>query len=167
MTDHNGEVYDNIVSFMIQPPSQKLKITVLSETNAKADSKLALIKAFHESPFEPLQDSEYFTIFDVVQDNIGVSALHELAPKKPVQFAIKTDFKKYPQVYSIVKEAVHYSNTSYCKVTKVANPDPTNIIARIKYQFEDLPANMVDKDNFGYFDYNDVVFLVDILVDAK
>ena len=61
---------------------------------------------------------------------------------------------------------MHFSNSSYCKVSKLDTPNTIDgkvVEATLQYEFEDLPINRLKYEDEGYFDYDDVVFTVDII----
>jgi len=152
MQDHNGAWYSNIVSFMVYPKNRQLRITLSDETDAGAPSTLYGLWASNCVLFPSIHE-----IFD--NDNIPATKDVSLAAYSPVIFAIETDFSYMN--WSGIDMVIHVSNSSYCKAIKVETPSDAE--ARIKYSFEDLPITRLWAEPEGSFDYNDVVFFVDVL----
>ncbi len=150
MTDHNGGPYENIVSFMVYPYGRELRVS-MGTSEAAVSSKIY----GHWSDLD-------CCIFDILHGvNQSVSAQYfTLAPLSKVFFWICSDFTSWN-----FGNVMHFSNSSYCKVEKVAtNSIQGRIVeATIQYKFEDLPIDRLRYEDDGYFDYDDVVFTVDII----
>jgi hypothetical protein len=151
MVDNNDDEYENIVSFFVYPNDRRLRITLSEETSADAPSELFI--GFREwfRLFWDIHELELPTSKEVEED---------LSSWTTVLFLLKADFSQWfdGDEASVVRK----SNTSYCKVTTVDPPDDT-VEARLRYSFEDLPITRLANEPSGYFDYNDMIFFVDIL----
>lgn len=86
-----------------------------------------------------------------------------LSALRMATFNIITDYT--PKGYNYKR--IHVSNSSYCKVRKIANnrvlSDGKVSAATLEYSFEDLDCSMRRFEPNALFDYNDVVLTVDIL----
>jgi len=156
MKEHNAaEPYENIVSFVVRPESRTLRISLSPETENGVPSQLfghwisnCLFNIVH-----PIKISDY------VSQDITVS------PCTHVFFWIDSDFRS-----KFGKTVRHYSNSSYCKVEKLSEPNsiPGKIVeATLKYNFEDLPIDKLKEEPSGYFDYDDIVFTVDVIKEVN
>lgn len=154
MKEHNEAVpYENIVSFVVRPNSRTLRISLSSETENGVPSQIyghwisnCLFNIVH-----PIKISDYEPI------DIDVS------PYTHVFFWIDSDFNA--KFGTTVR---HYSNSSYCKVEKLSETNVSEIPgetieATLKYSFEDLPIDKLKEEPDGYFDYDDIVFTVDVI----
>ncbi|HRX49722.1 MAG TPA: hypothetical protein P5120_19515 [Spirochaetota bacterium] len=149
MTDTNGEQYENIVSFLVFPEGRQLRIT-FKDSEATVDSKI----------YGAWLSTCLFNIIHSVS-SAGSYKNFTLSAYSPVYFWINSDFSS--KGFGTV---THYSNSSYCKVTKLATPSSISgkvVEATLQYSFEDLPVDMLRHEDSGYFDYDDVIFTVDII----
>ena len=159
MIDHNGDKYENVVSFMVFPENRKLNVSLnANEIESGALSSLYYIQPYQVLPICHIPEGSTKVFDDIHADNgtfsINLNSFHD------VQFAILTDFTY--QNWDGITKIAHYSNTSYCKVTKEENPND-GAEATFKYAFEDLPITRLSAERDGKFDYNDVVFYVDVV----
>jgi hypothetical protein len=151
MTDHNGDKYENIVSFMVWPYTNPIQITLSDETEAEAASDISImLNGGWDSMWKYTQTTEL-----PLTETIG----QDIDPWTSVRFQIATDFTGWGFEENL---STHVSNSSFCKVTKVDPPNDT-VQSRLKYSFEDLPIDQVGQEPTKEFDYNDVVLYVDIM----
>ena len=153
MTDTNGEEYENIVSFLVYPDARTLRVTyAASESSVDCSVYGAWIST---------------CIFNIIKTAAGSSDLpgdyaeFTLSAYSPVFFWIDSDFASKG-----LDTVTHYSNSSYCKVTRLASPSTIagkTVEATLKYSFEDLPQDMLKYEDGKAFDYDDMVFYVDII----
>jgi len=162
LPDHNtGEMVGSIVTFMVAP-QKNIRVTLV-EASASAPSSLF-------GQYTVLDVWNWQLIFKDMQNLNGVDLpsveiLESQLPKfSPVKFSIETDFSD-PQWGFENTLVRHESNTSFCKVTEVpaSQIKEADVQWRFKYEFEDLPLEKASFENGGLFDYNDLVFYVDVL----
>jgi len=149
MTDTNGEKYENIVSFLVYPQDRTLRVT-FKDSEATVDSTV----------YGAWVSSCLFNLIHTVPSS-GQYKDFTLSSYSPVYFWINSDFSGKG-----LGTVTHYSNSSYCKVTKLATPSSISgktVEVTLQYSFEDLPIDMLSSEDSGYFDYDDVVFTVDII----
>ncbi len=147
MTDNNDQEYENIVSFMVTPQDRKLQIT-LQEAEAAAPSTLWIAH---------IGSKIFDHLWNVKEVKLPASTTY-LPANHNVIFMMEADFTGLGYAE---QKVVRYSNTSFCRVTSVEAP--TGVEARFKYAFEDLPLTEVASEGSGQFDYNDLVFHVDVM----
>lgn len=143
---HNQKEYDNIVSFCVYPNPVKLRIKSLA-SERKSPAEL----------FGYWRSKWYDICRREINFNVDLDyTIPEEAPLRPwshVTFKIKS--------YHSFGVTEHLSNSSYCKTEITKKSD--GALATLKYSFEDLPINKISDEPTGYFDYNDVVFTVDVI----
>ncbi|HOP28353.1 MAG TPA: hypothetical protein P5120_18230 [Spirochaetota bacterium] len=155
MKDHtdpaNQKEYDNIVSFIVYPNPVTLRITSLaSERKSPAE-----LFGYWRSKWYDICRREL---------NFNVDIEYNLPEEEPLRPWSHVNFKI--KSYHSFGVTEHWSNSSYCKVTKEEPTDEeksSGIKARLKYSFEDLPINKISQEPTGFFDYNDVVFKVEVI----
>lgn len=147
-----GEFFSTITSFVVFPDGRTLRVTVnSSDADARSDI------------YYNLADNALFT--NVNKNNVPASSVESsLGSYRLAYFSILTNLSDIGRSGKVR----HYSNSSYCRVTKIAtstyNPGPGRTIeATLKYEFEDLPCNLKGYEPGQKFDYNDVIITVDII----
>jgi hypothetical protein len=151
MKDSNGVWYDNIVSYMVLPQNRTLRVTMLlGEMSADVSS---ILTGYFNGCLLNLNTHKYDTTTAAPQD-------FTLNAFSPVFFGIETDFAQ--KGFGKVR---HYSNSSFCKTVKIptSNISGKTVEATLKCSFEDLPLSRLQFEPSKKFDYNDVVFKVDII----
>ena len=162
LPDHNtGEMIESVVTFMVAP-QKPIRVTLVE---ASADAPSSLYGQYSVADLWNWQ-----LIFEDMQNLNGVDLPSEtildsqLPAFAPVKFSIETDFSapKWGFENTTVR---HESNTSFCKVTEVSRSEikEDDVMWRFKYAFEDLPLEKASFEAGGKFDYNDLVFYVDVL----
>ncbi len=155
MVDHNGDTYSNIVSFMVWPLSNSIQITLSDETEASASSDISIML---NGGWDTMWN--YTSATELPLTEQYPTAGKEIPPWTSVRFQIETDFTDWGFEDDF---STHVSNSSFCKVTKVAGYPKGDVQSRLKYSFEDLPLDQVGNEPSKEFDYNDVVLYVDIM----
>ncbi|MBN2529530.1 MAG: hypothetical protein JXR76_24290 [Deltaproteobacteria bacterium] len=168
LPDHNtGALYESIVTFFVTPPLPNLlqpsdiRVSLL-EASAKAPSKLYGMVGASKGK----ASQEVFTSLQNFAGGVDLPSAtlvtSQLPFNHPIKFAIETDFSATEWGFAN-PVVVHESNSSFCKVTEVTDNVPTDTIWRFKFAFEDLPLDKASFEAGGLFDYNDLVFYVDVL----
>lgn len=151
MTDSRDKSYDNIVPYVVFPQGKTLRVTVSSECESSMPSDIYATWDRTTPIFNQVRTS-MIPSNSVEKILTGVSS---------ISFWIETDFSS-----SGLEDPVkHYSNSSYCKVTKLSTPNSIEgktVDATLKLSFEDYPKELLSH-NPAVFDYNDIVFTVDII----
>lgn len=157
MRDSNNDVYLNVVTFLVAPNDMTCTIRP-DKSEAAASSTIYTTQlcalqglAFLLNP----SDSSYLYQEKNRINDYPTPLSWKLEKNKTIFFGIETDF--ISRGLGIVR---HQSSSSYCKVRKVATTDGAS--ATFRYTFEDLPKEQLRFENGKKFDYDDVIFLVDL-----
>lgn len=150
LNDSNGAQYENIVSFAVYPNNGKLKITVSPESERAA--KTQLFGYWLTSWNLNSEPSREISLADPAPQLV-----ENVAAYCPVIFKIKSDLSSI----GIEDSVSHYSNSSYCKTTRITKN--SGALATFKLSFEDLPQDMITKEDGNEFDYDDVIIVVDVI----
>jgi len=151
MTDSADNSYDNIVPYVIFPQGKTLRVTVSSECESLMASDIYAAWNKTTPIFRHVRTSQ------IPSESVENTLLNTSS----IVFHIATDFSSRG-LGELVK---HYSNSSYCKVTKLSTPniiDGKTVDATLKFSFEDYPKELLSFYP-AVFDYNDIVFTVDII----
>jgi hypothetical protein len=156
MKDSNGDVYWNTVTFLVAPYDMKMTITP-KDSSAAAVSKLYLAQLCPLQGIDLLlnPDHDYYIYKSGNLISREKTVTQTLGAWKNVFFGIESDFNF--KGYGMVQ---HISSSSYCKVKRVSNDNKTPVI--FEYKFEDLPQDKTGDEPLGSFDYNDVIFTVQL-----
>jgi len=159
MNDENGDSYENIVSFMVWPEPNPVRITLSDETSADADSTISIL--FNdEDYFSWLLPGQTMPAEQVITPE-DAPVNFDLQPLFSVKFKLETDFTGWGFDEDTT---THYSNTSFCKTQKVTDDTvPSDTVSRLRVAFEDLPLGQVNTEPGNKFDYDDVILYVDFL----
>lgn len=151
MLDSNNVPYYNTVTFLVAPYAMNCKIRP-GVSDAEALSKL------YKAQPSILQSIVNLDAFLYQSGNVFTMPVDSwtIAQYRPVFFGIESNFSS--KGFGTVR---HQSSSSYCKVTR--DTTASGARATFKYSFEDLPKDRLRYEPGKAFDYNDVVFYVDLL----
>lgn len=163
LPDHNtGVPVESIVTFMVAP-DKDIRVSLVEASAVAPSSLYGQYSSVEGSLFS------WNLVFKDMQNFVGgvdmpeVKILKDSLPAfSPVKFYIESDFSGTGWDFE-EDVVVHESNTSFCKVTEVTQDVPADTMWRLKYSFEDLPLEKSAIEANGLFDYNDLVFYLDIL----
>lgn len=151
-TPDKPDYFYTITSFVVFPEGRTLRVNVIS-SDADARSDI----------YYNLASGALFT--GVKKGNVPASPVERnLGEYRLAYFSILTNLADIGRSGKVR----HYSNSSYCKVTKISDGtvdmgDGHKIEATLMYEFEDLPCNLKGYEPGLTFDYDDIVITVDII----
>ncbi len=154
LTDSNNQTFTNIVSFSVLPNDATLRITIdpASERNT---AKTSLAGFWLTKEWKLYCNIEsYWTPISIESNAVTNTNAKSFVP---VYFRIKSDLRA--QGIGIV---THYSNSSFCKTSRIT-PDAVDALATFQFKFEDLPLEQLSQEPDGAYDYDDVIFKVEVL----
>lgn len=154
LTDANNKTFTNIVSFSVLPNDATLRITIdpASERNT---AKTTLAGFWLTKEWKLYCNIESYWTPVPIESNAITNA--NAKSYVPVYFRIKSDLTA--QGLGIV---THYSNSSFCKTSKIT-PNAIDALATFQFKFEDLPLEQLRNEPDGAYDYDDVIFKVEVL----
>jgi len=156
MKDSNGAEYWNTVTFLVAPCAMEMTITP-GNSSAVAVSTLYLAQLCPLQGLDLLINPSH-TQYLYKSSNLisrATTVTKTLNAWDNVFFGIESDFNY--RGYGKVK---HISSSSYCKVKRISANNKIPVI--FEYKFEDLPQDKIQDEPLGSFDYNDVLFTVQL-----
>ncbi|MBN2529591.1 MAG: hypothetical protein JXR76_24595 [Deltaproteobacteria bacterium] len=151
-TDENGEESSTQVTAVNYPAGAILTVTLSDECEALAESG---VDAQYNGGMQNLWPIQRLSALDLPQSIVLNAPIDANSPVYLVVTTLMPDSEE--------SEIVRASNSSFCRVEEVT-PLSADVVARLKFSFEDLPLSAVVREPSGAFDYNDVILYVDVVL---
>lgn len=156
LTDKDGTTYENVVSFLILPANGCIRIKI-DPASQRQTEKTSLYGFWLTKEWYTYWNVDYYWS-SISLDSDAVTIVKDKA-SLPVCFKIISEMTD--KGLGIV---THYSNSSFCRIERLSKAaDASDTLATFKFSFEDLPINQLRYETTRSFDYNDVIYTVEIL----